>query len=70
MKQLIACCGLDCENCTARIASVNNDDELREKTAKEWSVPIAAITVLSVNVCTKKVSIPAVTVRNWILARW
>ena len=38
MKQLIACCGLDCENCTARIATVNNDDELREKTAKEWSV--------------------------------
>lgn len=31
MKQLIACCGLDCENCTARIATVNNDDELREK---------------------------------------
>ena len=38
MKQLIACCGLDCENCSARIATVNNDDELREKTAKEWSV--------------------------------
>lgn len=38
MKQLIACCGLDCENCAARIATVNNDDELREKTAKEWSV--------------------------------
>ena len=35
MKQLIACCGLDCENCAARIATVNNDDELREKTAKE-----------------------------------
>ena len=31
MKQLIACCGLDCENCAARIATVNNDDELREK---------------------------------------
>ena len=31
-------CGLDCENCAARIATVNNDDELREKTAKEWSV--------------------------------
>ena len=30
MKQLIACCGLDCENCAARIATVNNDDELRE----------------------------------------
>lgn len=38
MKQLIACCGLDCEGCAARIATVANDDALREKTAKEWSV--------------------------------
>jgi len=36
MKQLIACCGLDCEFCDARIATVNNDNELREKTAKLW----------------------------------
>ena len=38
MKQLIACCGIDCEFCDARIATVNNDNELREKIAKEWSV--------------------------------
>ncbi len=37
MKQLIACCGLDCETCDARIATVKNDDELREKTARKWS---------------------------------
>lgn len=37
MKQLIAFCGLDCENCDARIATINNDQTLREKTAKEWS---------------------------------
>lgn len=37
MKQLIACCGLNCENCDARIATINNDNELREKTAKKWS---------------------------------
>ena len=37
MKQLIACCGLDCESCDARIATVNDDNELREKTAKKWS---------------------------------
>ncbi|MDR0207130.1 MAG: DUF3795 domain-containing protein [Bacteroidales bacterium] len=37
MKQLISCCGLDCEFCDARIATVNNDNELREKTAKMWS---------------------------------
>ena len=38
MKQLIACCGLDCENCDARIATINNDDKLREETAQKWSV--------------------------------
>ena len=37
MKQLIACCGLDCEGCDARIATVGNDNELREKTARKWS---------------------------------
>ena len=36
MKQLIACCGLDCEKCEARIATLNDDDRLREKVAKEW----------------------------------
>jgi hypothetical protein len=38
MKQLIACCGIDCETCDARIATVNNDNALREKTAKKWAV--------------------------------
>ena len=38
MKQLIACCGLDCENCDARIATVRDDNELREKTAQKWSI--------------------------------
>jgi hypothetical protein len=37
MKNLIAYCGLDCEKCDARIATVNNDNALREKTAKLWS---------------------------------
>ena len=37
MKNLIAYCGLDCEKCDARIATVNNDDALREKTARLWS---------------------------------
>lgn len=36
MNRLIACCGLDCEQCDARIATVNNDNELREATAKKW----------------------------------
>lgn len=37
MNQLIAYCGLDCEKCDARIATLNDDHELREKTAKLWS---------------------------------
>ena len=36
MKTLIACCGLDCENCDARIATLRNDDGLREQTARKW----------------------------------
>lgn len=37
MDNKIAYCGLDCEKCEARIATRNNDDALREKTAKLWS---------------------------------
>ena len=37
MKQFIAFCGLDCEGCQARLATVNDDDELRRKVALEWS---------------------------------
>ena len=35
MKQLIAGCGLDCESCDARIATVENDNELKEKNCPE-----------------------------------
>ena len=37
MNKYIAYCGLNCETCDARIATINNDDELRKKVAKEWS---------------------------------
>lgn len=37
MDKYIAYCGLDCKKCEARIATINNDDKLREKVAKEWS---------------------------------
>ena len=33
MNQPIGCCGLDCETCDARIATITNDNALREKTA-------------------------------------
>ena len=37
MKDLIAICGLDCETCEARIATINDDNELRKKVSKLWS---------------------------------
>ena len=32
-----AICGLNCETCETRLATVRNDDALREKVAKKWS---------------------------------
>lgn len=37
MKKFIAYCGLDCEKCEAREATLNNDNSLRVKVAKAWS---------------------------------
>lgn len=37
MNKYTAYCGLDCEKCEARIATVNNDNELRKKVAAEWT---------------------------------
>ena len=37
MNDYIAYCGLDCEACQARLATINNDNELRIKVSKEWS---------------------------------
>ena len=36
-KEMIAYCGLDCEKCDAYIVTINDDQELREKTAKLWA---------------------------------
>ena len=36
-NQFIGCCGLDCEKCDARIATITNDNALREKTAALWT---------------------------------
>ena len=36
-NQLIGCCGLNCEACDARIATITNDNTLREKTAALWT---------------------------------
>ena len=37
MKKMIAYCGLDCEKCDAYLATLRDDQALREKTAKAWS---------------------------------
>lgn len=34
-----AYCGLDCTDCSARLAFVNNDDKLRFDTAEKWNSP-------------------------------
>lgn len=37
MKEMIAYCGLDCEKCDAYLATLHDDQGLREKTAVAWS---------------------------------
>jgi len=37
METMISCCGLDCSVCPAFIARRDDNDELRKKTAREWS---------------------------------
>ena len=59
MKDMIGYCGLDCEKCDAYIATVNDDQTLREKTAKLWAelnnAPIVFCQVLFLK---KSVGIP------------
>lgn len=37
MRDMISFCGLDCEKCDAYLATVHDDQALREKTARLWS---------------------------------
>ncbi len=37
MKDYIAYCGLNCEICETRLATLHNDDKMRRKVSKEWS---------------------------------
>ncbi len=37
MEKIIAACGIVCSECPAYIATLNDDEEMREKTAEEWS---------------------------------
>jgi hypothetical protein len=38
MDKLISCCGLNCAACDARIATIQDDDELRKATVEKWKV--------------------------------
>lgn len=37
MPRNIAYCGEDCSSCTAYLATIQNDDNLRQKVIKEWA---------------------------------
>lgn len=36
MEKIISCCGLNCATCEARIATLSNNDVLRQETAEKW----------------------------------
>jgi hypothetical protein len=36
MEKVISCCGLNCATCEARIATINDDNDLRKATAEKW----------------------------------
>ncbi len=37
MSTIISFCGMECSSCPAYIATQENNDELRKKTAEEWA---------------------------------
>ncbi len=43
MEKIIACCGINCVACDARIATIANDNELRAQTAEKWKVQHNAV---------------------------
>jgi len=38
MNKMIAACGIDCAQCPAYLATINDDNALRAKTAAEWKL--------------------------------
>jgi hypothetical protein len=37
MDRIVAICGLTCHGCPAYLATINDDDEMRRKTADQWA---------------------------------
>jgi len=44
-----AYCGLDCSECPAHLAYVNDDDRLRQDTVAKWTTPEFPVTVDTIN---------------------
>lgn len=42
MEKKVACCGLDCAACDARIATVSNNEQLLMETVEKWKVQFNA----------------------------
>ena len=65
MEKLIACCGLNCSACDARIATITNNYDLRVKTAEKWKLAYNApgITAEMIN-CTGCRE-PGVKIGHW-----
>lgn len=40
-----AYCGLDCSECPAQLAYLNDDDNLRQETIQKWSTPEFPVTI-------------------------
>ena len=50
MNTMIAYCGLDCETCDAYLATLHDDQALREKTAKLWT-ELNQVQILPEQIC-------------------
>lgn len=57
MKPIIACCGLNCAACEARIATIANDDEMRASVVEKWKTqynsPDISIEMINCTGCTE-----------------
>jgi len=58
MKKLIAYCGVNCNDCGAYIATMKNDDKLRqaqaEKWAKQYNIPVMKASDVNCTGCNSK----------------
>ncbi len=58
MKKQMVYCGLVCAECSAYIATVNNDDKLRQATAERWAkqynIPVMPASAVNCTGCDSK----------------